>query len=324
METEGRKFILEFSKENLDAAFFELNSIQASFKDFRVLTIKGNIAIIMGNEESAKRSAFLRFVSTVICEADSPWEFSSCETPDGMFYVRIIGGTEQDKITEAQIGDIIGAKGRVNFRNPNFILRAIKVDIWYLAKLVYSQDIKEMEKRRSPLRPFFSPVSMHPRYAKFLVNSTMCIPGDTILDPFCGTGGILIEAGLMGLRAIGNDVSLSMVMGARLNCKFYGLSNVKITNLDVSDLFLEENVDGIATDFPYGRNSAVFTADGIDLYRNAFIKFHEFLKEGKRCSVVVSDLKSLDSAQGLFSPVKIIPVRQHKSLTRFYSVLVRR
>ncbi|MGC8505872.1 MAG: DNA methyltransferase [Thermoplasmata archaeon] len=324
MGTAGQKFILEFSKENLEAAFFELNSIQVSFKDFRVLTIERNIAIIIGNEKSARRSAFLKFISAVICEADSPWKFSTCEIPEGMFYVRIIGGNDQKNINEAQIGDIIGAKGRVNFHNPDFILRAIKVDNWYLAKLVYSQDVKEMEKRRSPLRPFFSPVSMHPRYAKFLVNSTVCIPGDTILDPFCGTGGILIEAGLLGLKAIGNDVSLSMVMGARLNCKFYGLNDVRITNHDVSNLSLDENVDGIATDFPYGRNSAVFKTEGMDLYRNAFMKFHEFLKEGKRCSVVVSDLKSLEPAQGLFSTVKIIPVRQHKSLTRFYSVLVKK
>jgi len=324
METVGQKFILEFSKENLDVAFFELVSIEESFKDFRILAVEENKAIIVGSEESVKRSAFVRFISVIICEADTPLQFSECRLPPGLFYIRLADSKSMDNVTEAQIGEIIGARGRVNFHNPDFILRVAKIHKWYLARLLYSLDVKQMEKRRSPLRPFFSPVSMHPKYARFLVNSTECIPGDTILDPFCGTGGILIEAGLMGMNLIGNDVSLNMVMGARLNCKFYGLNNVKITNLDISELSLEDKVDGIATDFPYGRNSTIFRSKSMDLHKVAFSKFHEFLKKDKRCSVVVSDLKSLDSAQGLFVPVKIIPVRQHKSLTRFYSVLSRK
>jgi len=36
-----------------------------------------------------------------------------------------------------------------------------------------------------------------------------------VLDPFCGTGGVLIEAGLIGLEVYGFDIQQSMVEGCK-------------------------------------------------------------------------------------------------------------
>jgi hypothetical protein len=43
------------------------------------------------------------------------------------------------------------------------------------------------------------------------------LPGEWILDPFCGTGGTLIEAALIGCREAGTDADLEMIAGSRKN-----------------------------------------------------------------------------------------------------------
>jgi DNA modification methylase len=48
------------------------------------------------------------------------------------------------------------------------------------------------------------PAGMHPDAAKGLVAA---FPGDSVLDPFCGGGTVLVEALLAGRRAVGRDVS---------------------------------------------------------------------------------------------------------------------
>ena len=65
---------------------------------------------------------------------------------------------------------------------------------------------KNFETRKVQNRPFFSPISLHPKVARALVNLSEVEKNETLLDPFCGTGGILLEAGLIGANVIGNDI----------------------------------------------------------------------------------------------------------------------
>jgi SAM-dependent methyltransferase len=47
----------------------------------------------------------------------------------------------------------------------------------------------------------------HPQMVKGLLNAMGLKPGDTVLDPMMGSGTVLIEATLMGIRSIGIDAS---------------------------------------------------------------------------------------------------------------------
>lgn len=47
----------------------------------------------------------------------------------------------------------------------------------------------------------------YPQLAKSLFNLAKIEPGSTILDPFCGSGTVLLEAALTGCRAVGFDVN---------------------------------------------------------------------------------------------------------------------
>jgi SAM-dependent methyltransferase len=50
------------------------------------------------------------------------------------------------------------------------------------------------------------PARLHPLTARRLIEG-LSKPGDRVLDPFCGSGTVLVEARLLGRSALGNDVN---------------------------------------------------------------------------------------------------------------------
>ena len=79
---------------------------------------------------------------------------------------------------------------------------------------------------RAPLKkPFFLPGVLMPRIARAVVNMTQINDG-IILDPFAGTGGILVEAGLISpaIHVVGCDIQEKMVRGSCKNLRFYGVN----------------------------------------------------------------------------------------------------
>ena len=114
---------------------------------------------------------------------------------------------------------------------------------------------EDFESRRSHLRPFSSPSSLHPKLARALINITGIKQNEILLDPFCGTGGFLIEAGLMDIKTIGYDINKLMIKGCIKNLKHYKIKNYKIKNQNA--LNLKDKFDYIVTDLPYGLNSNV-------------------------------------------------------------------
>ncbi|MBI3860176.1 MAG: hypothetical protein HY296_08115 [Thaumarchaeota archaeon] len=62
-----------------------------------------------------------------------------------------------------------------------------------------------------------SDISMSPRLAKLLINLAGLVPGQTVVDPFCGTGTILAEALLGGMNCVGFDANPGRVKDANRN-----------------------------------------------------------------------------------------------------------
>jgi tRNA G10 N-methylase Trm11 len=56
----------------------------------------------------------------------------------------------------------------------------------------------------------------YPQLAKSLFNLGNLSPGETVLDPFCGSGTVLLEAYLNGLRGFGTDINLLAIKIARV------------------------------------------------------------------------------------------------------------
>ncbi|MDI6888839.1 MAG: TIGR01177 family methyltransferase [Methanocellales archaeon] len=224
---------------------------------------------------------------------------------------------------EKKAGAIIYKRGyRVNLENPDVVFRLILTEGQCIfGRLMYSVDRKQYEHRRPHRRPFFHPGVLLPRTARALVNISSICKGETLLDPFCGTGGVLMEAGLIGARCIGVDVQRKMILGANTNLQTYGISGELVIG-DACNLGLAGNsVDAIVMDPPYGR-SALFLARSLeDLYDSSLKETHRILRQGKK-AIVVSQAPIERIAKGAgFTIAESHRQRVHKSLTRQITVL---
>lgn len=136
------------------------------------------------------------------------------------------------------------------------------------------------ESRRPSRRAAVHPSTMQPSFARALVNLARTPRGGTFLDPFCGVGGILLEAGLVGAKPTGVDIDPELVKGARENLKEAGLEEFELRSGDARKLEIEE-VDAIATDPPYGRQASTGGLELKELYEDVLPKLSKALKPGR-------------------------------------------
>lgn len=221
-----------------------------------------------------------------------------------------------------KLGELISKEKNaiVDLENPKTIIKIFSET--YFCREIAKIDRGKFEARRPPARPFSTPVSMHPRIARAMVNLTKVKKNENLLDPFCGTGGLLIEAGSVGARAVGIDVKKKMVDGCIKNMEYYGIKNYEIIHGDMRKFEgdFEGGVDAIATDFPYGRSSHL-SDEMKKLYAEAFEKMAEWLKDGRRAVAGLPSLEYRNVAKKYFRIEEIHCLRVHKSLTRYFYVL---
>ena len=172
-------------------------------------------------------------------------------------------------------------------------------------------------------RPFFQPGSMDPRLARALANLAGARPGVTIVDPMCGTGGICLEAALVGARVVGLDAQYKMSTGASENLTALApaAADVTVVRGDARQLpIATDAVDGLVVDVPYERQSAVAADHLDDLVVNA-------LAEARRVAtraVVVADRSWVGAARDAGWTVECVHRRRvHRSLVRSIHVLSR-
>lgn len=74
-----------------------------------------------------------------------------------------------------------------------------------------------------------------PKLAQILINLCGPLPKNTtLLDPFCGTGVLLQEACLMGLRPYGTDLSDRMIDYSRRNLDWLGCQSYQLSESDAT------------------------------------------------------------------------------------------
>jgi len=246
----------------------------------------------------------------------------------------VVHGEYKGMELEREVGAMIKRMGyEVDLKNPSktFVVLFTRHKC-FLALLLHSIEKKRYGQRKPHLRPFFSPGVIMPKLARVLVNLSAVKSGEILLDPFCGTGGILIEAGMVGATPIGMDIQAKMVRGASENLLFYHLEGHLIT-ADATDIPMRANsVDAVVTDMPYGRVSLL--SGGINaesrasfmerLYEEAIGEVDRVLKRGRRAVIVFNSptLFSLLPNWGLkLNIAERHEYRVHRSLTRYIAVL---
>jgi len=183
---------------------------------------------------------------------------------------------------------------------------------------------RRLEGRRASRRPFFHPSTLQPKLAGCMVNLTRVRPPGRLLDPFCGAGALLIEAGVIGCRPVGLDLSPAMVEGSRRNLAHFGVAPCDLVVGDARRLPLRE-FDAVATDPPYGRIASTRGVDVEDLYRAFLGGAADLLRPGRYlCVAAPRALRVGEMARGTgFKHVEshLIPI--HGSLTREVAVFRR-
>jgi tRNA (guanine10-N2)-dimethyltransferase len=325
------RYLIELSGESVELARAEAiavgsEGIEKFEIDDRALVIESGLT----GKELVSRLALAWSVSEHMFSCQ-PEELDSMlerlKLPGKTFRVRSSrlsnGHTPADGAALARhAGEILSARYAVDLEKPDAEVRVLMSKKIHTGILCGEIDRSAIESRKPENRPYKHPISLHPKLAKALVNLTHARTGDTVLDPFCGTGGILLEAGLMGCRTLGGDMDARMVEGSILNLTHYGV-NSEIRQLDISS-WPESHapVDAIATDPPYGRSASTAKEPIESLYRRAFATCHAMLKDGGRLAMALPDEKHTKLAEG-FELEGMYPVRVHRSLTRHFCVFRR-
>jgi tRNA (guanine10-N2)-dimethyltransferase len=222
---------------------------------------------------------------------------------------------------EKKIGGCIYRKGfRAKLENPDIKFRLILSEKAVLGTLLSSVDRSAYEARTPQNKPFFHPGVLMPRIARALVNLSRVRPGELFLDPFCGTAGILVEAGLLGARVIGIDAQKKLVQGAQMNLEAFG-TDYALMEGDACRIPLKaESVNSVVTDPPYGRSAAILAESLEVLYAGALSEIYRVLKPGG-IAIVVSDKAAFEYGEeaGL-RVLEIHAQRVHRSLTRTITI----
>jgi tRNA (guanine10-N2)-dimethyltransferase len=247
---------------------------------------------------------------------------ANIELPEGTFAIRAkrFEGMMRDVDSQALIrkaGGLLSKHNDVNLRDPDIVVRMQMCDKvhLYLEERVTETDL--LEKRKVAERPFFSPISLHPKYARALINMCEVKRGQTVLDPFCGTGGIMIEAAHMGMKAVASDFDEEMIIGCQENLDFYGLKLHDFDVLDIGDIadrFPE--MDAVCTDPPYGRSTKTGGETIAKLYHRAGDVIPKCLKKGHKAGIILPyslEIEGMEREQ-------MFEQRVHGTLTRHYHI----
>jgi len=220
------------------------------------------------------------------------------------------------------LAEIYTKNRTVNLIKPDLEVRALITDTKVYVGLKISEvGRSQFDKRRVQYRPFFSPISLHPKLARALVNLSCIKQNQTLLDPFCGTGGILLEAGLIGAKVIGSDIEEKMIDGCKRTLDFYNVKNYELFCSDVGNIKKYiHSVDAIVTDLPYGKSTTTKGENLNQLYKRAFESISNVLKKKKVAVIGLSNKDIISAGEKYFSLIKKHEFRVHGSLTRYFAV----
>jgi tRNA (guanine10-N2)-dimethyltransferase len=300
--------------EDLELAEAELEGFLESQEATEKIFRSGRLAETEAEPMQLKRLALTHEVCRKITEFTETENFESEYSPETSFAVRAENLTEEEKDTkklEKELGEKLkDEENSVDLENPRTVVKAYVLE----EKIVLGEIVEDInrglfDKRKNQNRPFSSPVSLDPVLARVLVNLSGVKPGAHILDPFCGTGGILIEAGLCGIGVHGLDVKEEMVAGSRKNLEKYGIISHDVRQGEVSKIeeIFGDGFDAVLTDLPYGKSSKK-SGEPVE-------EFLEFLEGFEGRKVFMWNEEELGGFEADFS------VYMHKNLTRYIYVI---
>lgn len=318
-----------------------LDAQQANYKivgeSYKLVTVH---APIMNPYDIAKRAGFTEEAgieifhslpaSQEIEEKMKSAQLDQFLSPDEGFSVRVarFGGASPSlsrSMLEPFLGGLVAkkTKGRVDLRAPRKRFRGIITGKeFHFGLLEYQRPRGSVANRRPRKRPVFHPSTMVPKLARCMVNLSQARPRMVLLDPFCGVGGIALEACLMGCEVIGMDAVGRMLRGARRNLAHFGVQPLCLVRGDARKIPVTA-VQAIVTDPPYGTGASTLKSTTRQILSGFLPRAREILPTGNR-AVIASPLGTGSeriAADNGFDVLDRHLVYVHRSLTREILVL---
>ncbi|MCC6004466.1 MAG: hypothetical protein LM590_09015 [Thermofilum sp.] len=230
-----------------------------------------------------------------------------------------------------KVKQLLGSRElRVSRSSPSIDFKLILLEP---GKVLLSVVLKKFRKDRfqyrwTEKRPYSQPSSLTPYHALVLFNVSFDSSPDisssleyskVLLDPFLGTGSILIEAALQGVYGVGIDLSYRQIRGAKRNLNQLDL--LPLVDLVISDSthlpLRKDSLAAVAFDPPYGRLASTYKRTPSLLLRTSLESVKITLKKpGKAVFLAVDGNKPRNSAAS-----KICDILEHGSLIRHLYVM---
>lgn len=211
---------------------------------------------------------------------------------------------------------------------------AVDLDDWEVGVRVDVLDrvvVAGLQVTRTPLsrrwdKPFTPRTALKATMAYALLRLAEIGPGDTVLDPFCGSATILLEAAAAfpEAAAAGSDRDGRVVRGARLNLEAAGFGDrIEVRPVDARQLAAAYpgGFSAIVTNPPYGVRLSR-KADMGRLYTLFLAEAHAVLAPGGRMVLLVCKRASFEGALRRTGVFKVRHVRKVETGGIFPSLFV--
>lgn len=309
----------------LEAMGGEFRELNFDGKYLRVEAERGVVRCLLD------RCAYVREISEELVSSDSVEglfrKLSRDMLPGGVFSFAVEADKPVSRRFEPLFGDLIkGMTGwRVDLEKPDLLFKLIRVDgLYVLAVSLGKASLKGFHSREPKFRPVSHPSTMRPMLARCMVNLARVRSGDVVLDPFCGVGGILIEAGLVGCKVLGLDIASKLVRGCLTNLRWAGIEPLGLAAGDACRIPFTK-FKTFVSDLPYGRAAKTGGRTPMETLEEFLEHVAPLISKGVYACIGVAGL-NIDREFFLekgFKMVERYMVREHRSLVREIIVLRR-
>jgi len=302
------------SKDNLELAKDEIIAIAKTYDRFAKAQSFSNLIVIQSRTPWGKISERATFVKTSgqILKKMSNLFLDNEGFPlllrTKTFACRIINLSKRRfdvQEIENTMGNMISkfSNAKVCLENPALVIYLIFTN----SQSFFGFSTK-FNKSKLPKKVKNHPHELDSKLCRAMINLAGFKKGETVCDPFCGTGTTLLQAGSMGMQSIGIDFDKKMCEISKQNLK-ENQFNSKVVNADFTHLKkIMKKYDGVVTDLPYGRASKS-SVNPEKLLQNLV----SILPRKKRIAIMCKK----GSEKGLdLNLIKKYEIYRHKSLTR--------
>lgn len=332
------KYFVYLSGEHISVARAEVNRLARLLESDKTIHWDGRIGLIESRRNPVPffldRAALVKEAGVVLSEIDAQGKLfenlsddvlMNAIKPEETFSVRTLsenGRLSANKRLDfesslgARIKQVTGAK--VDLENPQVRILIMFTQEKIRACKSVASKLRPMLRNREPgQKPFFHPSMMNATLARVMCNLAGVMPGEIMLDPFCGGGGILCEASLIGARTVGVDLNWRLLIGSKENLASQG-SDYSVIQGDIRNLPVQ-GCDCIVTDPPYGRASSTRGAHAIELVESLFERADSILDRRKEsmciCGSSEMNIQNVAERMGLVVN-QVLQIRVHSGLVR--------